>query len=68
MMDILKKKNLRSITGRRKGLHYAVIAAAAAKSLQSYPTLQPHRRQPTMLLCPQDSLGKNIGVGSHFLL
>ena len=35
-----------------------------AKSLQSWPTLQ----QPTRLLCPRDSLGKNIGVGCHFLL
>ena len=28
----------------------------------------PHRRQPTRLLCPQDSPGKNTGVGCHFLL
>ena len=27
-----------------------------------------HRRQPTSLLCPWDSPGKNTGVGSHFLL
>ena len=27
-----------------------------------------HRRQPSRLLCPQDSLGKNTGVGCHFLL
>ena len=27
-----------------------------------------HRRQPTRLLCPQDSPGKNTGVGWHFLL
>ena len=27
-----------------------------------------HRRQPTRLLCPWDSSGKNTGVGSHFLL
>ena len=40
----------------------------AAKSLQSYPTLQPHRWQPTRLPCPWDSPGKNIGVGCHFLL
>ena len=25
-------------------------------------------KQPTRLLCPQDSLGKNTGVGCHFLL
>ena len=27
-----------------------------------------HRWQPTRLLCPWDSPGKNIGVGCHFLL
>ena len=42
--------------------------AAAAKSSQSCPTVQPQRRQPTRLLCPWDSLGKNTGVGCHFLL
>ena len=43
-------------------------AAATAKLLQSCPTLRPHRRQPTRLLCPWDSPGKNTGVGCHFLL
>ena len=43
-------------------------AAAAAKSLQSCPTVQPHRRHPTRLLCAQDSLNKNTGVGCHFFL
>ena len=43
-------------------------AAAAAKSLQLCPTLQPHRQQPTKLLFPWDSPGKNTGVGCHFLL
>ena len=28
----------------------------------------PHGQQPTRLLCPQDSPGKNTGVGCHFLL
>ena len=28
----------------------------------------PHRRQPTRLPRPWDSLGKNSGVGCHFLL
>ena len=28
----------------------------------------PHRRQPNRLLCPWDSLGKNTGMGCHFLL
>ena len=29
---------------------------------------RPHRRQPTRLLRPWDSPGKNTGVGCHFLL
>ena len=44
------------------------MSAAAAKSLQSCPTLRPHRRQPTRLPRPWDSPGKNTGVGCHFLL
>ena len=31
-------------------------------------SVQPHRRQPTRLPRPWDSLGKNTGVGYHFLL
>ena len=42
--------------------------AAAAKALQSCPTVRPHRRQPTRLRPPWDSPGKNTGVGCHFLL
>ena len=41
-----------------------IYAAAAAKSLQACPTLC----DPTRLLCPWDSPGKNTGVGCHFLL
>ena len=45
------------------------VAAAAAKSLQSCPTLcGPHRLQPTRLRHPWDSPGRNTGVGCHFLL
>ena len=29
--------------------------------------MRPHRQQPTKLLCPWDSPGKNTGVGFHFL-
>ena len=39
-----------------------------AKSLQSFPTLWTHRRQPTRLPRPWDSPGKNNEVGCHFLL
>ena len=31
-------------------------------------SLRYHRLQPTRLLCPWNSPGKNMGVGSHFLL
>ena len=44
------------------------LSAAAAKSLQSCPTVRPHRRQPTRLLRPWDSPGKNTGMGCHFLI
>ena len=40
-----------------------------AKSLQACPTLcEPYGLQPTRILCPWDSTGKNPGVGCHFLL
>ena len=47
-----------------------VCATAAAKSLQSCPTLcEPiDGRQPTRLPHPWDSPGKNTGVRCHFLL
>ena len=32
-----------------------------------FDSVQPHRWQPTRLLCPWDSPGKNTGVGCHFL-
>ena len=50
-----------------QGSQQHAAAATAAKSLQSCPTLRPHRRQPTRLPRPWDSLGKNTGVGCHFL-
>ena len=31
-------------------------------------SVQPHKQQPTRLLCPWDSPGKNTGVSCHFLL
>ena len=43
-------------------------AAAAAISSVVSDSVRPHRRQPTRLLHPWDSPGKNTGVGCHFLL
>ena len=34
---------------------------------QSCLTLQPHKLQPTRLLCLWNSPGKNVGLGSHSL-
>ena len=31
-------------------------------------SMQPYGEQPTRLLCPQDSPGRNNGVGCHVLL
>ena len=51
-------------------MHICIIApAAAAKSLQSCPTLcDPIEGSPPRLPCPWDSPGKNIGVSCHFPL
>ena len=50
-------------------LGHVMAATAAAKSLQSCPTLcDPRDSSPTRLPCPWDSPGKNTGVGCHFLL
>ena len=35
---------------------------------RSCPALWSHGLQPTRLICPLDFLGKDTGVGSHFLL
>ena len=43
-------------------------ACMHTKSLQLCPTLRPYGQQPTKVLCPRDSPGKNIGVSCHFLL
>ena len=47
---------------------FTSAAAAAAKSLQSCPTLCDPIDGPTRLPHPWDSPGKNTGVGCHFLL
>ena len=48
-----------TLTGSNKG---------NASVTQSCWTLRPHGLQPTRLLCPWGSPGKNIGVGCHSLL
>ena len=61
----------RHVTGRIKPGRFNAykLAAAAAKSLQSCPTLcDLIDGSPPGLPCPWDSPGKNTGVGCHFLL
>ena len=41
--------------------YYYYVASVVSESVR------PHRQQPTRLLCPWDSPGKNNGVGCHFL-
>ena len=57
--------------------HLPRRAAAAADTFEKCDSvshsvmsdsLQPHGLQPTRILCPWDSLGKDTGVGCHALL
>ena len=50
-----------------KTLVGTTAAAAKVASVVS-DSVRPHRQQPTKLPRPWDSLGKNSGVGCHFLL
>ena len=43
-------------------MHACQVASVVSDSVR------PYGQQPTRLLCPWDSLGKNTGVGCHFLL
>ena len=48
-------------------LHEIMHCAALSRSVMS-DSLLSHGLQPTRLLCPWDSPGKNTGVGCHALL
>ena len=45
-----------------KLMHACQVASVMSASVR------PYGQQPTRLLCPRDSLGKNTDVGCHFLL
>ena len=60
--------HLKQCVGSPRVTTLCSFSAAAAKSLQSCPTLcDPIDSSPTRLHCPWDSPGKNTGVGCHFL-
>ena len=52
----------RVVTGRRVSFCCCYVASVVSDSVR------PYGQQPTRFLRPQDSLGKNTGVGCHFLL
>ena len=53
----------------RMSLHLALSHACESVSCSVMSNfLQPYGLQPARLLCPWNSPGKNIGVGSHSLL
>ena len=49
------------------GLPFPSPVRACLLSRFSRDSMRPYGQQPTRLLCPWDSLGKNIGVGCRFL-
>ena len=51
-----------------KSLSITLKSKAKVKMLVVPDSLQPHGLQPSRLLCPWNSPGKNTGVGSHSLL
>ena len=52
------------LTQYRKSSLYVYVLSGSVVS----DSLRPHGPQPSRLLCPWDSLGKNTGVGFHALL
>ena len=70
LQEVLKYRNMQALSLLPSKIILTVYGpAAAAKSLQSYPTLcDPIDGSPPWLPRPWDSPGKNTGVGCHFLL
>ena len=58
---------LQARTRRNRGQSSFSVLCVRSRSVESN-SLRPLGLQPTTLLCPWDSSGKNPGVGCHFLL
>ena len=57
--------------GLENSIWYNTIYMCESKGVSHsvvFSSLQPHGLQPARLLCPQNSPGKNTGVGCHSLL
>ena len=62
MLNFFKKLQSKCRSNSPSASHHVWVCAALSNSLWPYGLL------PTRLLCPQDSPGKNTGLGFHFLL
>ena len=62
MMDFKHQGRSKSHSAKRRCCCCCCVASVVSDSVR------PNRRQPTRLPRPWDSLGKNTGVGCHFLL
>ena len=68
-LDVMKIE-MRKFTARNPGrswILYFSMSCVLSHSVMSI-SLWPHGLQPTRLLCPWDSPGKNTGVSCHVLL
>ena len=63
-VHVLLKPGLESFEHYFRGVCCCCCQVASVMS----DSMQPHRVQPTRLLCPWDFPGKNTGGGCHFLL
>ena len=65
LLDLREKLYTQSLMQRRQLQLYVCMPAVV---LQSCPAFRDSGLQPTWLLCPWDTPGKNTGVGCHALL
>ena len=63
---LLRKGNSPCLSRRETSVP-ALSQRVCYAMLSHFSCVRPHRRQPTRLLHPWDSPGKNTGVGCHFL-
>ena len=49
-------------------IYVKLWVCVVVEPLSCVQLVRPHGLWPTRLLCPWDFLGKNVGVGCHFLL
>ena len=66
LSQVTEQENSRTIPSYSQSLLSSLYLLLVASVVSD--SVRPHRRQPTRLLCPWDSPGKNTGVGCHFLL